>query len=44
MIPEVRGAFFLMLSLFCFVIIIGLLTLGLVMRPGRWSERARHAG
>jgi len=43
MIAEMRAAFFLFLSLLFFVIIIGLLTVGTVMRPARWSERSRHA-
>jgi hypothetical protein len=42
MITELRGAFFLMLSLVFFLAIIGLFALSTVMRPGRWSERPRH--
>jgi len=41
MLSEVRGAFFLFVSLVFFLIIIGLLTLGTAMRPIRWSERPR---
>ena len=44
MFTEVRGAFFLFVSLVFFLIIVGLLGLGAVMRPVRWSERSRHAG
>ncbi len=43
MIAGVRSAFFLLMSLVFFLIIIGLLALGTVMRPVRWSERPRHA-
>ncbi len=43
MIAEMKGTFFLLLSLVFFIIIIGLLTLGMILRPGRWSERPRHA-
>ncbi len=44
MISEVRGAFVLAAALVCFLIFVGLMALGSVMRPGRWIERARHAG
>ena len=44
MFTEVRGAFFLFLSLVFFLMIVSLLGLGAVMRPARWSERSRHAG
>ena len=43
MLAEMRGAFFLFLSLVFFLIIIGLLTVGTVLRPVRWSERPRPA-
>ena len=43
MIAEMRGAFFLFVSLVFFLIIISLLALGAVTRPVRWSERPRHA-
>jgi len=39
MLSELRGAFFLFVSAVFFLIIIGVLALGMVMRPGRWSER-----
>jgi len=42
MLAEMRGAFFLVLSLVFFLIIVGALALGMVMRPGRWIERLRH--
>ena len=41
---KMRGVFFLFVSLAFFMVIIGLLALGMVMRPGRWSERPRQAG
>ena len=41
---EVRGAFFLTLSLAFFLVILCVLPLGMVMRPGRWSERTSLAG
>jgi hypothetical protein len=41
MLAEMRGAFFLFVSLVFFLIILGLLGLGTVMRPIRWSERTR---
>ena len=43
MLTEMRGAFFLFLSLAFFMLIIGMLALGMIMRPGRWSERLRQA-
>jgi hypothetical protein len=43
MLAEMRGAFFLFVSLIFFLIIIGLLALGTVMSPVRWSERSRPA-
>ena len=39
---NMKGAFFLFVSLALCMAIIGLLALGLVMRPGRWSERPRQ--
>lgn len=39
MLTEMRGAFFLFVSVVFFLIIVGVLALGMVMRPGRWSER-----
>jgi hypothetical protein len=44
MIDGLRAAFLLVVSFFFFLMIIGLLALGTVMRPGRWSERLRPAG
>ena len=44
MIAEIRGAFFLVICLVFFLIIIGVLALGTFMRSDRWIERARHAG
>lgn len=44
MTMNLRGAFFVMLSLAFFMVIIGVLALGMVMRPSRWSERPRSAG
>jgi hypothetical protein len=40
---ELRGAFFLMAAVIFFMLIIAVLALGSVMRPGRWSERPRLA-
>jgi hypothetical protein len=44
MISELRGAILLLVTFIVFVIIIGVLALGTVMRPGRWSERPRVVG
>jgi hypothetical protein len=44
MLSEMRGAFFLFVSLGFFLIIIGLLALGAVMSPVRWSERSKPVG
>lgn len=43
MFTEVRGAFFLFVSLVFFLMIVSLLGLGAVMRPVRWSERQKPA-
>ena len=43
MLAEMRGAFFLFVSLVFFLIIIGVFALGTAMRPVRWSERPRPA-
>jgi hypothetical protein len=43
MIAELRGTFFLLLSVVFFVAIIGLLALSTLMKPDRWSDRARPA-
>lgn len=40
---ELRGAFVLMLSLAFFLVIACVVPLGMVMRPGRWSERSSLA-
>jgi len=39
MLREIRGGFFLFVSAVFFLIFAGVLALGMVMRPGRWSER-----
>jgi hypothetical protein len=39
MITGLRSTFFLMVSFVFFLIIIGMLGLSSIMRPGRWSER-----
>jgi hypothetical protein len=44
MISEVRGAILLFVTFLVFVIIIGLLALGTIMKPRRWSERPQFAG
>jgi hypothetical protein len=44
MIGEVRGAFVLLAAFIFFLMIIGVLVLGTVLRPGRWSERPRLVG
>ena len=38
---ELRGGFFLIVSIVMFLLIIGFLMLSTVMRPNRWSERPR---
>ena len=43
MFAEMRGAFFLFLSLAFFLIIISLLALGTIMSPVRWNERSKPA-
>lgn len=43
MVSELRGALVLLVSFVFFLMIIGVLVLGSVMRPGRWSERPRVA-
>lgn len=43
MLAEMRGAFFLFVSLVFFLIIIGLLALVTVMSPVRWNERSKPA-
>jgi hypothetical protein len=44
MIAELRATFFLVVSFAFFLIIIGVLGLSTIMKPGRWSERPRSAG
>jgi hypothetical protein len=44
MITELRGLFFLLVAFTFFLIIIGVLALGTIMIPRRWSERPRPAG
>lgn len=41
MLPNLRGAFFLMVTLVLFAVIIAVLGMGTVMKPGRWCERPR---
>jgi len=44
MITGLRSTFFLMVSFVFFLIIIGMIGLSTILRPGRWSERPRSAG
>ena len=44
MLTEMRAAFFLFLSLVLFLIIVGAVAMGMVMRPGRWIDRLRQVG
>ena len=39
MMSELRGAIVLLVTFIVFLIIIAVLALGTVMKPGRWSER-----
>ncbi len=43
MLAEMRGVFFLFVSLIFFLIIISLLALGTIMSPVRWNERPKPA-
>ena len=43
MVSELRGAVLLFVAFVFFLIIIGVLVLASVMRPGPWSERPRLA-
>jgi len=43
MVSELRGAVVLFVAFVFFLMVIGALVLGSVMRPGRWSERPRVA-
>ncbi|MEQ1794204.1 MAG: hypothetical protein ABL970_08440 [Nitrospira sp.] len=40
MLPNLRGAFFLMASLVFFAAIVVVVAMGTVMKPGRWCERS----
>ena len=44
MLSELRGASLLLIALIFFLIIIGLLALGTLMKPTRWNERPRPVG
>lgn len=44
MMADLRGAFFLFVSLTFFVLIIVFFALSMIMKPDRWSERARLTG
>ena len=44
MIAELRAGFVLFLALAFFLMIIAMFTLGMVMKPDRWSKRGRRAG
>lgn len=43
MFVELRGLFLLMLSLVFFLVGVGVLALGSMTRPGRWSDRPKAA-
>jgi hypothetical protein len=43
MLSEFKAACVLLTSFLFFLLILGLLALGSVMRPNRWSERTRPA-
>jgi hypothetical protein len=43
MTTGLRSTFFLVVSFVFFLIIVGVLGLSTMMRPGRWSERLRPA-
>ncbi|MGA6828415.1 hypothetical protein ACO9S2_12465 [Nitrospira sp. NS4] len=43
MIAGMKSAGVLVLSLVLFGVIVGLLAIGTVMKPGRWSDRPRGA-
>ncbi len=42
MLPNLRGAFFLMVTLVLFAVIIAVLAMGTVMKPDRWCERPKQ--
>jgi len=44
MLPNLRGAFFLMVAMVLFACIIGVVAMGTVMKPGRWCERQKPLG
>jgi len=44
MITGLRSTFILVVSFIFFLIIMGVLGISTIMRPGRWSERLRSAG
>ena len=44
MITGLRSTFFLVVPFVFFLIIVGVLGLSTVMRPGRWSARLRSEG
>lgn len=44
MVAELHAGFILLASLAFFLIIVAIFSLGMVMRPDRWSDRARFAG
>jgi hypothetical protein len=44
MITGLRSTFFLMVSFVFILIILGMLGLSTILKPGRWSERTRSAG
>jgi hypothetical protein len=43
MIAGLKSGLLLVLSLVLFTFIVGVLAIGTVMNPGRWSDRPRHA-
>ena len=43
MVSGLRGALVLMVALIFFLMIIGVVLLGSVMKPGRWSERQQFS-
>jgi hypothetical protein len=42
MLPNLRGVFFLLASLVIFAAIVAVVTMGTVMKPGRWCERFKY--
>ena len=41
MLPKLRGAFFLLVTLVLFAGILVVLAMGMVMKQGRWCERPK---